>query len=281
MLKPKPLAQGAQGAVFAHTGLGPSDIVCKVFSNPRPRSDVFRMQRLITLCRNKLDSNIPAHQVLLSRVNLPLRPVVDSQERLAGLYLPVIPEACYWQGGERFGKFAFEGKHFFGGIIRLSTADRWMLMYRLVETMTVLHAGGLIHGDLSMDNVLGSKEGDALGVYLIDFTDGFMDDGHRSIIEVRRNYKFYDPFSVRDGRISTATDIFVTCWWLACLAMGEVRPPSISGGLPTPARGALAKVDRDLSALVAQALGEPGKRPDMRTIYSAIHHASCKETFPT
>lgn len=277
---------GGQGAIFA---CGPEleGAVVKLYRVPRPSTDLARVQGLIRTCRG-LSPSQPATAEWFKRLNLPMRPILDPSGNFGGVVLPPLPatvnarEHRFDVNSSRFvaesTTVQFEAQFLArkeSPLGQTTARWQWRLLTSLAETVALMHSGNLVHGDLSMSNVLALQNGRTHlrdEAYLIDVDDAFLDDGtvQRSSA-VRKSRLTYDPFSVSEGQVSKATDVFVVALWAVAYMQYKFSAPElVARDIPMVARMRLQATHTDLPDLIRSALGPIDSRPTMVDLYLGL-----------
>ncbi|MCA9241482.1 MAG: hypothetical protein KDA37_14835 [Planctomycetales bacterium] len=154
-------------------------------------------------------------------------------------------------------------------------------MTSLTETIAMMHSVNLVHGDLSLSNVL-ALQGDLSHlrdeVYLIDLDDAFLDDGEAVLPAVWRKSKgAYDPYSVACGQVSKETDVFVLGLWIVAFMQSRFHSPDIMATRRAgDVAGRLKSLNSMLPGLVDAALGPLGSRPSAVDLYKAVRSGAGK-----
>jgi len=176
--------------------------------------------------------------LLFNTLNIPRQHIVDSSNALVGLLLPAVPRSCYVSqniSGKEQLKYATLGDVVsFRNIIccrsendydPLPPQAKWSLLDSLTQAIASLHHIGLIHADISSNNVLvrwpNSSDPKA---YVIDAFNGFGVEGGNE--EVGYMYSdVYCPSSLRARRYTPATDVYCLGWWIT--HVGMARNPEV------------------------------------------------------
>lgn len=152
---------------------------------------------------------------------------------------------------------------------------QWRVLKSLAETVALMHSANLVHGDLSLSNVLAMQRNDTHrddDVYLIDLDDAFYDNGRTSTTSVsRRSPLTYDPYSVSAQQVSRETDVFlVALWTVAFMQYKFDKPELVAQRVPAPALARLMAANTALPDVVQSALGPILSRPTALDLYKAI-----------
>lgn len=283
----KPIAggSGGQGAIFGCEDAFEGAVV-KLYKQPRSRSELERVQALIRTCKG-LPPAQPATTEWFKRLNLPLRPLLDPQGAFGGVVLPPLPaqvNAREYRYDSKRGFVAENSTVLFEAqlVTRKSSPVgpateqwQWRLLTSLAETVALMHSVNLVHGDLSLSNVLALQKDETHSrdvIYLIDIDDAFLDDGMTPCsTTVRKSRLTYDPFSVRAEQVSKATDVFVVALWaVAFMQYQFVTPETIAQSVPPAAMARLKTASKELPDVIQSALGPIGSRPTAFELYQAI-----------
>lgn len=289
----KPLSgAGGQGIIFG-CGPGLDGAVVKLYKTPRSSAELERVQALIQVSRG-LSPTQPAAREWFERLNLPMRPVLDPAGRFGGVVLPPLPAQLnakayrYDPSSSRIipgpTTVQFEAQFLSRKNSPVGVATdlwQWRLLTSLAETVALMHTVNLVHGDLSLSNVLALQKDETHlrdEIYLIDLDDAFLDDGHAELSSaVRKSRSTYDPYSLRAGQLSKATDVFVVALWAVAFMQYRFDPPEeIAKRIPEAALQRMAKADLLLPAVVSAALGPIRSRPTMLELYKAVRKAALK-----
>ena len=154
---------------------------------------------------------IPADQQLVEALKLE----VATLDRLRHPRIPRIIDAY-----DRDGRFCLiqeyiPGASLDGSLDLLRRKQRiGELLRQLLNLLTVVHAGGLVHGDIHPANLIPASDGSAL--FLVDFSllrariearRAQSDDGEASLSEMGRPY-FSAPERARFGRLTASSDLY-------------------------------------------------------------------------
>jgi len=278
------IAEGGQGAIFQHRW--DRRLVLKKYRAPKLRSDLTRVHGLIELCAS-LDPLAGGARVLFQTCNLPLRPILGHSANFRGVLLPSLPADVR---GVRFtyerstGRLVpsnrlalFEAQHLvnaenifgYGGRCR-----QFRILQQLTRTLTTMHSAGLVHGDLSLKNVL-VRQRDSSGlrdqVYLIDMDDALLDRGRGSPV-VRKSVPMYDPESVAAGLTGKGTDVFVASLWVVAFICRRARDAAqLAGNVPQDAQTFLTRHGGAYADyVVRRSLGPLGGRPGMDELHYVV-----------
>lgn len=282
-------AEGAQGII-----VGCDDtlrgLVAKLYhpSAQRDQDDLRRTQGLISMCSG-LREDAAATREWFDRLNLPLRPIVTDSGKFCGVFLPPLPPSV--SAAEHKYNPATKALVPSGGTVRYeaqylasersvigfaSAMRRWRVMHSLAETVAMMHSANLVHGDLSLSNVLvqsRSADGHEDAVYLIDLDDAILDaPGAPVLSRVRRSRPMYDPDSVAARLVNKRTDVFVVALWVVALTRMRVESPSAPGfgqGVDEAMRS-VRRYDRRSAETIKRALGDMSQRPSSEDLYDAV-----------
>jgi hypothetical protein len=286
-------ATGAQGMIVACDDVL-HGLVAKLYHPQHPRSsaDLQRAQALIRMCRS-LSPHSPASTEWFDRLNLPVRPIVNGAGAFCGVFLPPIPPSVFapeyafdpktGQLEPTGSKITFEAQYLVSerSVIGVASAKRrWRVLHSLAETVAMMHSANLVHGDLSLSNVLvqsRSAEGLTDDVYLIDVDDAILDaPDSPAPARVRQSRSMYDPASIEARRIDKRTDVFVVALWTIAFVRGHIDPPFSRAFGPgvDHAVAEIARIDRACAEIVARALGDIARRPAAEEMYDAIRRVA-------
>lgn len=278
------IAEGGQGAIFQHRW--DRRLVLKKYRAPKLRSDLTRVHSLIELCAS-LDPQTAGARVLFETCNLPLRPILGHSANFRGVLLPVLPADTR---GLRFtydrssGRLApsnrralFEAQHLVNAESIFGYGGRrrqFRVLQQLTRTLTTMHSADLVHGDLSLKNVLvRQRESSGLRdhIYLIDMDDALIDLG-RGSPAVRKSVPMYDPDSVAVGRTGKGTDVFVAALWVVAFICRRARDAAqLKGNLPPDAEMFLTRHGGAYAGSVLRSsLGPIAGRPSMGELYYVV-----------
>lgn len=277
---------GGQGAIFA-CSLELEGAVVKLYKAPRPSSELARVQALIRMCHG-LSPSQPATNEWFKRLNLPLRPILSPDGAFGGVVLPPLPPAvnareyCYDRQSSRLranGTHVQFAAHFLtrktSPVGETTEKWQWRLLASLAETVALVHSVNLVHGDLSLSNVLAMQRNETHredDVYLIDIDDAFLDDGTTPTTSVVRKSRFaYDPYSVRANQVSKVTDVFVVALWTVAFMQYKFdNPELLARRVPPIAISRLKVASKHLPEVIQASLGPVYSRPTMLELYKAI-----------
>ena len=267
------IGRGTQGAIFAVDKRLPG-VVLKVLKEAAPSRQHDAILDMIRWAK-RLDPDVTSHFILLDRLNLPLRTVVTESGTMKAIYLPEIPSECKATAYEpsprgqkpSSRKINFQAQYLIADkspVGPITQHLRWQALVSLAETLACMHSSGLVHGDLSLNNVLCKRaQNEDLSVYLIDCTDGFIIGPKRSSYQViRKSDRMYDPFSSAKHQISAETDVFVLAWWIVSVLGGASTDPGSEQNRSAGIQRIRGKVPSEVMALVKQSLGPLGSRPN-------------------
>ena len=158
---------------------------------------------------------------------------------------------------------------------------QWRILHSLAETVALMHSANLVHGDLSLNNVLAQSLGDSHArdhVYLIDIDDAFLDSSSDALPTVVRQSRLaFDPYSLAVERVSKQTDVFVVALWVVALMQYKfTNPEAVAREVPQTALTRLRRVDPKAAEIVRKALSPISSRPTMIELYFAIREAARK-----
>lgn len=113
----------------------------------------------------------------------------------------------------------------------LPPTAKWSFLDSLCQAVASLHELGLIHADISSNNVLvrwsDSKDPKA---YVIDAFNGFSTTGGNKALRGMRSDVFC-PRSLQLGEYTAATDVYCLTWWIVHIA---ITADPIGAKLPPP-----------------------------------------------
>jgi len=239
------------------------------------------------MCK-QLSLSQPATSEWFGRLNLPLRPILSPQGAFGGVILPPLPpdiSAREYQYDRKSSRLIPHGGciQFEAQFLACKTSPvgettknwQWRVLKSLAETVALMHSANLVHGDLSLSNVLAMQRNDTHrddDVYLIDLDDAFYDNGRTSTTSVsRRSPLTYDPYSVSAQQVSRETDVFlVALWTVAFMQYKFDKPELVAQRVPAPALARLMAANTDLPDVVQSALGPILSRPTALDLYKAI-----------
>lgn len=283
---------GGQGAIF-RCSADYEGAVAKLYNKHRTRADLRRVQQLIKVC-SSLDNSQPATSEWFRRLNLPMRPIVSDDQQFIGVILPPLPETVnvpeYRFDAERSklvrtsAKVRFEAQFLAKKISPVGATTevwQWRILHSLAETVALMHSANLVHGDLSLNNVLAQSLGDSHArdhVYLIDIDDAFLDSSSDALPTVVRQSRLaFDPYSLAVERVSKQTDVFVVALWVVALMQYKfTNPEAVAREVPQTALTRLRRVDPKAAEIVRKALSPISSRPTMIELYFAIREAARK-----
>jgi hypothetical protein len=248
------LGKGGQGTV--HDLLGPGDgFVYKKFLTPDAVNGA-ELQNLVSLPQNLPGSD---RVRLLSQTAWPLAQVIAGG-RVSGFVMSKVPD-LYWgdQHGRRrlrdLGYLLGEPKALWGAIRPPDDTGRLELVRRIAALFQLLHARGLVVGDVSTQNMMWSA--DPLGVFLLD-CDSFRLVGRPPVTAQPATQDWNDPLQTVSGP-DQDTDRYKLALLIGRILSRDLyvrpgAPPSLVPGLP-------ARVNAEVSARFADAAGPRGVRP--------------------
>ena len=249
--------------------------------------------------------------LLFNLLNVPMQYVNDPDGGLAGLIVPILPDSCHIEV-ERMGRRSSRDV-LIGNIVsdrhlipsRTGSANdplppnaKWSFLSSLCEAISFLHELGLIHADISSNNVFVRwAESDDPKAYVIDAFNGFSTAGGNRELKGMRSDVFC-PQSFRLGEYTPATDVYCLAWWIVHIA---VTADPIGAKLPRPSmRDAAEEADvlylrhryvvegldlgrknlsKDLLSVLKEALQEPpASRPSSRELAHVVteHWLTCR-----
>lgn len=276
--------EGGQGAIFQHRW--DRRLVVKKYHVPKARADLTRVHELIELCASLKPEDRGA-RLLYETCNLPLRPILGHSANFRGVVLPVLPadvrairftydpSSGVLKQSTRMGNF--QAQHLVNAESVFGYGHRqrqFRILQQLTRSLAAIHSTDLIHGDLSLKNVL-VRQRDVNGlhdlVYLIDMDDALIDQG-RGVPVVRKSAPMYDPYSIETGRTSKATDVYVAALWVVAFITRRARDATqLKGTLPIDAQEFLLRYGGAWAAeLVRKSLGPPSGRPSMAELHYGI-----------
>lgn len=283
---------GGQGAVFS-CGPALEGSVVKLYNKPRSASELARVQSLIHMCRG-LSPELPGTIEWFKRLNLPLRPVMSPDGGFGGVVLPPLPaevNAKEYRYDHKSSRLIAQSTHVqfeaqfltrkMSPVGHTTEQWQWRLLNSLAETVALMHSANLVHGDLSLTNVLAQQKDEAHlndSVYLIDIDDAFLSDGKlRGHSVVRKSRYTYDPYSFHEQQVSKETDVFVVALWVVAFMQYKFDIPEVvAQNIPPSAITRLRKADKKLLDVVKASLGSMESRPTMLDLYLAIRQAAQK-----
>lgn len=233
--------EGGQG-FFAWLKNADMKLGVKIYK-PSSIESVYRIQRANRI-KNALEAirqlNYKGTKafLLFNTLNIPRQHIVDSSNALAGLLLPAAPSSCYIRqniSGKNQLKCVTLGDVIsFRNIIPscseydydpLPPQAKWSLLDSLSQAIASLHHVGLIHADISSNNVFirwpNSSDPKA---YVIDAFNGFGVDGGNEEVGYMHS-DVYCPTSLRARQYTPATDVYCLGWWIAHI--GVARNPEV------------------------------------------------------
>lgn len=183
--------------------------------------------------------------LLFNLLNIPKQYIEDSDGGLMGLLIPTAPPSCY-RDTEILGRRSRQLVRI-GSIIpgerhiipeRTGNSDdplpptaKWSFLDSLCQAIASLHWLGLVHADISSNNVLvrWADSGDPKA-YVIDAFNGFSTTGGNKKLKGMRSDVFC-PRSFQLGQYTAATDVYCLAWWIVHIA---VTADPIGARLPLP-----------------------------------------------
>lgn len=255
-------------------------IALKIFKEPKPPTEIEKLTALIQILREFRPQEHFAEWIVLNRLNVPLRPVVMEDGWLIGIYHPLIPARCFvpeWSFEEgslkqTTGTVLYQAQMLAEqeSVVGFASENRrWKMLLSLVETVYCMHEMNLIHGDLSMANVLADGEDE---VYLIDASDCLIEFDNTPIRGIHRESgPLWDPYISKHG-LSKRTDVFVLAWWIVCLFQGRITKAyeGCASELRHDTAARFESLSPGLPDLLRRALGITPQRPSLRSLYPAV-----------
>lgn len=256
------LGEGGQGAVYDLEPRGPwsqgTGYVYKEYLRPAA-VDGAALADLVAL-----PGRLPAGERdrLLQQTAWPLARVLEGNQ-VRGFVMAKVPDR-FW-GRQATGRklreaqyLMFEPRPLWGDIVPPDAAGRLEVARQAASLFQLLHARGLVVGDVSMRNLLWSPA--PIGIFLLD-CDGIRVQGRRPVMPQPETPDWNDPLQPPSGP-DQDTDRYKLALLivriLACdhgLRPTPDEPPRLVPGLPE-------RVVREVTKRFAEAAGPRGTRPD-------------------
>ena len=244
--------EGGQGAFFYIKDTN-ERLAIKIFKAEKaePTERVRRARNIesalktLSTLQTTLQAGDPTVFLLFNLLNIPKQYIADSDGGLMGLLIPTAPSSCYLDAEimgrrskkpVRIGDIISDERH----IIPRQTSDsndpllptaKWSFLDSLCQAVASLHELGLIHADISSNNILvrwsDSKDPKA---YVIDAFNGFSTTGGNKALGRMRSDVFC-PRSLQLGEYTAATDVYCLTWWIVHIA---ITANPIGAKLPPP-----------------------------------------------
>jgi protein kinase-like protein len=218
------VGRGGSGTVYELTGYN-GELLYKKYVEPRP---VLGLTRLIELGRQvgSLANDSVSH-----RFSWPLSAVIDDQGVVVGVLIARVPSVFFARlstGGERLrdlNYLLYEGRAAKVGVGPVAISDKLRLIKALAEALLFLHNNGLVHEDISAQNLLWTIDPEPK-IFLLDCD------------------------SLRDVNIDSDEALLTTLDWTDPRVLdGQVTRPDQSSNVYA------------LGLVAARALGDPSWRP--------------------
>ena len=183
--------------------------------------------------------------LLFNYLNIPQQYVIAPDGGLAGLLVPTVPDSCYIQN-VAMGMKSYRCGVRLGDVVSTRSAipqrsgrtgdplpdcAKWSILDSLCQTIASLHHIGLIHADISSNNVyVRWPESSDPKAYTIDAFNGFSALSNNEHLGHMRSDVFC-PTSLYRQQYTPATDTYCLAWWISHIAV--VANP-IASELPVP-----------------------------------------------
>lgn len=145
---------------------------------------------------------------------------------------------------------------------RLSWSEASEIMRPIIQSLAVLHRNGIIHRDISPDNIMMTAE---RNLVLIDFGTAMeIEENDKSKeIELKRGYAPPEAYSSH-GNLGPWTDVYEVCATLYNLVSGETLPDALALSQNTAKIVPLSSFDRSVPASEEAAI-MMGLNPDIKS----------------
>lgn len=300
--------EGGQGSFFLLKG-SKGRFGVKIFDPRKTTPEVRRLHaNNVSRALRRLSETPPdsiTAFLLFNCLNIPQQYVAAPDGGLAGLLVPAVPDSCYIHN-VAMGIKSYRSEVRIGDVVStrsvlpqrsgrqgdpLSECAKWSFLDSLCQAIASLHHIGLIHADISSNNVyVRWPESSDPKAYVIDAFNGFCTQGDNQHLGHMRSDVFC-PTSLYRKQYTPATDTYCLAWWISHLAV--IANPDASE-LPVPGLedirlrsdalyfrhryvfegliNARSSLPSDLYDVLTAAIDEePCRRPSARELCYSVH----------